>query len=207
MVIQPIEISYDLMLFLFVVSRGEVMSDTERREELIQAYHLGIVGPNSLTAKITGGHVGQNKAMSKIASSYYWPNMQRDVAKYISTCDHCQQVNTIKLQKVNKELHSIPISMKLMAQVGINLMRSKLSKGYNYVNSAIDYFTKYVKIGTLKNKTAESIATWIYDNIFCHYRVTDVHITDNGTEFVNRISKEFYARCKVAQHYISIASS
>ena len=59
---------------------------------------------------------------------------------------------------MNKELHSIPIPMKPMAQVGIDLMKLKPSKGYNYVITAIDYFTEYVKMGALKDKSAESIA-------------------------------------------------
>ena len=93
--------------------------------------------------------------------------------------------------------------MKPMAQVGIDLMKLKPSKGYKYVITAIDYFTKYVKMGTLKDKSALSVAMWIFDNIFCHYGVMDIYITDNGTEFVNQISKELYSRCNVAHHITS----
>ena len=165
---------------------------------MIQAYHSGIVGANSLSTKSTGGHVGQNKSTTKISSLFYWPNLHKEVAQYISTCECCQRVNTTKLQKVNEELHSVPIPMKPMAQVGIDLMRLKPSKGYNYVITAINYFTKYIEMGELKDKSAESIAIWIYKNIFCHYGITDIHITDNGTEFMNKILKELYARCNVA---------
>ena len=87
-----------------------------------------------------------------MASAYYWLKMQEDIAQYISTCERCQWVNTTKLQKVNEELYSIPIPMKPMAQVGIDLMKLKPSKGYKYVITAIDYFTKYVKMGALKEK-------------------------------------------------------
>ena len=90
-----------------------------------------------------------------------------------------------------------------MAQVGIDLMKLKLSKGYNYVITAIDYFTKYIKMGTLKDKNVLSVATWIFDNIFCCYGVIDIHITDNSMEFVNQISKELYFRCNVA-HRITL---
>ena len=133
-----------------------------------------------------------------MASAYYWPKMQEDIAQYISTCECCQWVNTTKLQKVNEELHSIPIPMMPIAQVGIDLMKLKPSKGYNYVITAIDNFTKYVKMGTMKDKSALSVAMWIFYNIFCHYGVTDTHITNNGMEFVNQISKELYSRCNVA---------
>ena len=147
---------------------------------MIQGYHAGIVRANSLTAKNTGGHVGQNKTTAKISSSFYWPNLHKDVAQYISTCEWCQRVNTTKLQKVNEELHSIPIPMKPMAQVKIDLMRLQPSKGYNYVITAINYFTKYVKMGAQNDKSAESIAIWICKNTFCCYGITDIHIADNG---------------------------
>ena len=74
----------------------------------------------------------------QMASAYYWPKIQEVIAQYISTCKCYQWVNTTKLQKVNEELHNIPIPMKPMAQVGIDLMKLKPSKGYNYVITAID---------------------------------------------------------------------
>ena len=55
----------------------------------------------------------------------------------------------------------------------------------------------------LKDKSALSVAMWIFDNISWHYGVTDIHITNNGTEFVNQISKELYSRCNVAHHNTS----
>ena len=94
--------------------------------------------------------------------------------------------------------------MKPMAQVGIDLMMLKPSKGYSYVITAIDYFTKYIKMGALKDKSALSVVMWIFDNIFCHYSVMDIHITDNGTEFVNQISKELYSRCNIAHSITSL---
>ena len=124
--------------------------------------------------------------------------MQKDIAEYISTCECCQRINTTKLQNVNEELHNIPIPMKPMAQVGIDLMKLKPSKGYKYVITAIDYFMKHVEMGALKDKTALSVVMWILNNIFCHYGVTDIHITNNSTEFVKQISKELYSRCNIA---------
>ena len=56
-------------------------------------------------------------------------------------------------------------------------------------------------MGALKDKSALSVATWIFDNIFCNYGVMDIHITNN--ESFNQISKEFYSRCNVAHRITS----
>ena len=77
----------------------EVITNTERKEELIQAYHSGIVRVNSLTAINMGGHVGKNKTSSKNGLCILLAQIQEDIAQYISTCERCQWVNTTKLQK------------------------------------------------------------------------------------------------------------
>ena len=38
---------------------------------------------------------------------------------------------------------------------------------YNYVISAIDYFTKFAELGALKDKATVTVGKWIYENIFC----------------------------------------
>ena len=83
--------------------------------------------------------------------------------------------------------------------VGIDLMQLKPYKGYHYIISAIDYFTKYTKMGALKTKSAEEVTTWIFNNLLCRYGIIDVHITDNGTEFVNKIAQQLYKRTGCVQ--------
>ena len=111
--------------------------------------------------------------------------------------------HTSHSQKIDQNLHPIPVPMKPVSMFGINLMKLKESPGYNYVITATDYFTKYVEMGCIKQKSAIEVITWIYNNIFCRYGVCDIHVTDNGTEFVNVISKELYRRTGVTHHLTS----
>ena len=49
-----------------------------------------------------------------------------------------------------------------MSQVGIDLMHmGKANKGYNFVISCIDYFSKYCELGALRNKEAVTVGKWI----------------------------------------------
>ena len=96
--------------------------------------------------------------------------------------------------KVNQTLHPIRIPIKTMSMISIELMKLKEYKGCKYVIAAVDYFTKYIKMGCLKQKCTKEVTKWLFDNIFCQYRVCDVHITDNGTEFVDHIAKDLYDR-------------
>ena len=73
----------------------------------------------------------------------------------------------------------------------------KDKRGYKYIITAECYFTKYIELGALKTKTGLEVATWIYDNIFCHYGITDIYISDRGKEFTNTLAKELFKRCAV----------
>lgn len=49
------------------------------RDDLIRRHH----------DEPTTGHLGIVKTISRIAQSYYWPGMFRNIARYVRTCDHC----------------------------------------------------------------------------------------------------------------------
>ena len=73
----------------------------------------------------------------------------------------------IAIQKTSTLMHPVPVPIKVMSQVGIDLMKMKETPdGYNYIISAIDYFTKFAKLGALKDKAAITVGNWIYENIF-----------------------------------------
>jgi len=38
------------------------------------------------------GHLGVEKTYQRVAVNYFWPNLFRDVANYIRTCDTCVSV-------------------------------------------------------------------------------------------------------------------
>ena len=71
------------------------------------------------------------------------------------------------IKKTLNELHPISVPTKVMSQVGIYLMHmGKANKGYNFVISCVN-FSKYCKLGALRNREAVTVGKWIYDNIFC----------------------------------------
>ena len=52
----------------------------------------------------------------------------------------------IAIQKTSTLMHPVPVPIKVMSQVGIDLMKMKETHDtYNYIISAIDYFTKFAE--------------------------------------------------------------
>ena len=55
-------------------------------------------------------------------------------------------------------MHPIAIPTKVMSQIGINLMHmGNTNKGYNFVITAVNCFSKYCELGALKNKEAITV--------------------------------------------------
>jgi hypothetical protein len=61
----------------------------------------------------------------------------------------------------------------------------KIYGGHLYILVAINYFSKWAEVATLKEVKKEIIVNFIQTNIIYHYRVTRYIITDNGKEFYN----------------------
>ena len=74
-------------------------------------------------------------------------------------------------------MHPVPILVEVMSQIGIDLMHLKETdgfsdqRGYKYMITAVCYFTKFVQLEALFTKEDHETGKWIYDNIFCRYRV------------------------------------
>lgn len=57
---------------------------------------------------------------------------------------------------------------------------------------AIDYFSKWSEARPLQNKTAVSVARFIYDDVICRHGCPKIQISDQGREFLNSLNNELY---------------
>ena len=56
-----------------------------------------------------------------------------------------------------------------------------------YVLVSQDLFTKWVEIVPLRKSTGKTIKKAFHDTILCRYGAPKVLVTDNGTEFINKL--------------------
>jgi transposase InsO family protein len=123
-------------------------------------------------------------------STYYWPSIFKDVAKYVRSCDSCQRIG-------------IPTStdkMPLCAQVMIEPFEkwaldfvgpiSPMSHRKNYILVCTDYVTKWVEAKSLFRATENSVVEFIYEDIFTCFGVPHEIVTDQGTQFTSKLMKE-----------------
>ena len=81
----------------------------------------------------------------------------------VSSCDRCQR-NNKKLDASAGVLHPIPVKAQIWHQVGMDLIGPlpETSLGNKYIITLTNYFSKWAEATALPDKTAVSVAKFMY---------------------------------------------
>ena len=162
----------------------KVRTVAETFEDIQQYLHI------NHTASSTGGHSGINNTRQKLKLKYTWVGIADDVTEYIEACEKCQVHNQVKTSAPTM----IPIkSSGPFHLVGMDLVGPlQLTKnGHRYIITFSDYFTKWIEVFPIEDKTAESVAAKIKSFVNRHgppHRI----LSDQGREFCNNINKTLF---------------
>jgi len=73
----------------------------------------------------------------------------------------------------------------------------KASNGHVYILVAIDYFTKWVEVGSYKSVTQAVVARFLKHNIIRHYGVPRELITDDGANLNGKMIQQLCQQFKI----------
>ena len=176
---------------LVIISRDEQLS-------VIKDIHAGLGKyPHS---KALASHRGRDATYEKIIARFYWHNIMTDVDTFIKECEQCQKQGTLKV--VSTELHSIPVKSEVMQQISVDLCNLPEVDGFKHLIVSIDYFIKWSEAKPIKDKTAPTVAQFLYE-LVCRHGCIKIQINDQGREFVNEMSKELHRMTGTEQRVAS----
>jgi len=178
-----------------------VILNEDKRSKMIECVHAGV--GDGIEGASLGAHLGRDKTRAKLSEKYFWPGMFREIDEYLKHCLRCQK-NSARIDKVSAELHSVQIDAIPMHQIGIDLCSlPEDADGYKAVIVIVDYFTKYVLAKPVKDKKAETVTQFIYEEIICRYGCPAIQINDQGREFVSTISNKLHRLTGTTQRVTS----
>ncbi|GAU44435.1 hypothetical protein TSUD_129290 [Trifolium subterraneum] len=73
-----------------------------------------------------------------------------------------------------------------------------------YLIVAVDYFTKWIEAEPLAKIGSSHILRFFKRNVLARFGITQVVVTDNGTQFTNKKFQEFLAGVGTTQHFTSV---
>ena len=148
------------------------------------------------------GHNGFKRTYGSLQTVYYWKGMKRQIQLHCRRCRTCARHNVIA-QEFNKEHFAVPTQpMEFIAMDLIGEFHPASSKGNRYALTAICMLTGFTFCIPLKNKTAEEVIKAYLNHICCVFGPSKKILTDNGTEFKNKMWKDVYKLLRM-QHRVT----
>ena len=138
------------------------------------------------------GHNWFKRTHSALKTLYYWKGMKRHIQLYCRRCRMCARHN-IQTQGLQKEHFSAP--PQLMEFIDMDLIgefHPASIKGNRYALTAICMLTGFTFCIPLKSKKAEDMVTAYLNHICCVFGPSKKILTDNGTEFKNKMWDEVF---------------
>ena len=141
----------------------------EHRLKIIQNTHAGL------------GHRKNRVVLSHLRKHYYWAGMESDVQRVIKACSTCAQTTPRYLpppSKLTPQIAQYPFQ-----RWGIDIVTMSQTSRDKYLITCVDYFTRWIEVGMLRNKTAKATCDWLKREILHRYGRPEVIVSDLGGEF------------------------
>ena len=155
-----------------------------------------IVLPRTLTAQVLKmahndlGHNGTPTTYMLLKRLYYWKGLKPSVVRHIQRCYHCQRRNkqVVKYATLHFDVTTFPMQFISMDLIGE--FHPPTSKGKKYALTVICMLTGYVFCVPLRTKTVEEVLQAYIDNVYSKFGGSLKILSDNGTEFKNKIFEQ-----------------
>ncbi|XP_070005651.1 uncharacterized protein [Nicotiana sylvestris] len=137
----------------------------------------------------------QKRTIRRLASSFF---LSREVLyKRTPDLNLLRCVDTQKAGRIMNEVHTGHCGLVAWVMDVIGPIEPKASNEHRFILFAIDYFTKWVKIVTLKAVTKKAVVDFLYSNIIYHFGIPKTIITDNAANLNSHLMREVCQQLKI----------
>lgn len=130
-------------------------------------------------------HRGIYATKSLLELRFWWPELERDVAWYIRTCELCQlrQKTLLRIPPV------VTYTPSLFQVVHVDVMTvGTPSNGYNKIVDARCALCSWLEARPIKNENARTLALFLLEDIICRWGCPVELVTDNAPAFLAAVA-------------------
>ena len=152
-------------------------------DTILNEYHSGIMG----------GHSGVLKTIKRVQRLFHWPNLKKDVQKFVAECRVCQTHKTSTLSPAGL-LQPIPIPQQIWEELSMDFIGGlPKSNGAEVICVVVDRLSKYAHFFTLKHLyTAHSVAEKFVKEIVRLHGFPLSTISDRDRVFLSSFWRECF---------------
>ena len=124
-------------------------------------------------------HLGADRVYHLAKERVYWPNMEKDIKKFINT--KCQSLLQKKPHHVPRAPLGTITSSAPMNLIAIDFLKvDKCSGGYEYILVIVDHFTRYTQAYATRNKSGRTVAEKLFNDFILRFGIPDRILHDQG---------------------------
>ena len=137
------------------------------------------------------GHLGIERTTHLLKDRFYWPNMQKDIEKYIQQCSRCLHFKTL-LEKAEMHPFEATRPWELIHIDSLTIEAPQNSKSGKDVNILVitDHFTRFAQAIVTTSQKASVVAKVLWDQFFMNYGIPEKILSDQGRNFESKLIEE-----------------
>lgn len=147
------------------------------------------------------GHCGIQETIDRIREHYYFRRYSIIVSDYVRSCTKCQQ-RKVPPMKTNHAITAFKVPTRPFQVWELDLYGPlpMTPSGKRYIFTAVDMFTKYLFAVPIADNDALSVGVVIFQ-LVCTFGVCDTILSDQGSEFIARATKETCKLLHIQQEF------
>ncbi len=187
----PIEWALDDQIRAATLDEPAPLGGPEGKSFVPTALRLALL--DSVHSSPGSGHPGNQRTLSLLRNRFWWPNMARDVTRYIKGCSVCAIASTPRRLPEGK-LVPLPIPRRPWSHLGIDFATDlPSSNGFTTILVVIDRFSKACKLIPLRGlPTALETAEALFQLVFRNFGIPEDIVSDRGPQFTSRVWHAFF---------------
>ena len=155
-----------------VNGKHQVVVRKEHRMYIMRAMHDAL------------GHRGIYPTRENIVLRFWWPDVERDVSWYVTSCLACQERQKTLLRIPPVVTRTPPIFQVLHADV---VQMSVPSNGCKYIVHGRCHTSQWMEGRPLRDQDGRSIGMWLFEEIITRWGCLLMIVTDNAGPFLRAI--------------------
>ena len=137
-------------------------------------------------------HFAAGITQGRAHGKYYWPSRQRDIGRWVASCEPCQRMTKMqRCGQLKSVLQFSPMDMIGMDFIGpINPPCE--ATGATYILLVVDYFSRFVFGGTMGRADQQSTMRFFVDKVAPIVGWPKSVYTDNGSHFTGSAIRKMW---------------
>ncbi|MDZ7612307.1 MAG: RNase H-like domain-containing protein [Flavobacteriaceae bacterium] len=148
---------------------------------------------------ITGGHLGRKRTEASVRNRAYWPGWTEDIRLALGCCEQCVKYHRGSAPKT-AALKPFPAG-DVWETVSLDITgphpRSK--RGYVFILTVMDHFSKWAEALPLRNHTAPVVAKALFDHVLVRFGTPRRILTDQGAEFESELFRQLCQMLEISK--------